>query len=136
MKKTDDLAIYPSENGSIELKADTKNETVWAAKRQIAELFGIDRSVVSRYIKNIFKDAELDEKLVCAKFAHTTQHGAVKEKKQTYLVDYYNLDIILSAGYRKNSSHEQQPPTRKRATCKESLQVQKEGKRLDRKYGS
>lgn len=62
MKRRDDLAIYQAENGSIELKADA--ETVWAAKKQIAELFNIDRSVVSRHIKNIFKDDELDEKVV------------------------------------------------------------------------
>jgi len=104
MEKIENLAIYQAKNGSIKLKADTKNDTVWAAKKQIAELFNIDRSVVSRHIKNIFKDKELDEKVVCAKFAHTTKHGAITGKEQTNLIDHYNLDIILAIGYRTNSS--------------------------------
>ncbi|PIQ15690.1 MAG: death-on-curing protein [Flavobacteriales bacterium CG18_big_fil_WC_8_21_14_2_50_32_9] len=103
-KENNQLAIYQAENGALELRADASKDTIWASKKQIAEIFGIDRSVVSRHIKNIFNDAELDEKVVCAKFAHTTQHGALKGKQQTNLIDYYNLDIILSVGYRTKSS--------------------------------
>ena len=103
-KENNQLAIYQAENGALELRADASKDTIWASKKQIAEIFGIDRSVVSRHIKNIFNDAELDEKVVCANFAHTTQHGALKGKQQTILIDYYNLDIILSVGYRTKSS--------------------------------
>lgn len=99
-----ELAIFQAESGALELRADTTQETLWANKKQIAEIFGIDRSVVSKHIKNILNDAELDEQEVCAKFAHTTQHGAIKEKQQTNLIDYFNLDIILAVGYRSNST--------------------------------
>ncbi|MEX1192415.1 MAG: virulence protein RhuM/Fic/DOC family protein [Brumimicrobium sp.] len=103
-KNNNQLAVFQAKNGSIELKTDIENDTVWASKKQIAELFDIDRSVVSRHIKNIFNDAELSEQVVSAKFAHTTQHGALKEKEQTKLIDFYNLDIILSVGYRTKST--------------------------------
>ena len=98
------IEIYQAENGEIEFKGDIQKETIWATKKQIAQIFGIDRSVVSRHIQNIFKDEELDKEMVCAKFTHTTQHGAIKEKTQTREVEYYNLDIILAVGYRTNST--------------------------------
>ncbi len=96
--------IYQGKNGAIELKSDSKIETIWANKAQIAQIFGIDRSVVSRHIKNIFIDKELDEKVVCANFAQTTSHGAIKGKTQTRKLEHYNLDIILAVGYRTKSS--------------------------------
>ena len=97
------LAIYQAKNGAIELNFDDSKETVWASKKHISEIFDIDRSVVSRHIKNIFKDNELDRTVVCAKFAQTTEHGAIKGKKQSKEVEFYNLDIILAIGYRTNS---------------------------------
>ena len=97
------LEIYQGENGAIEFKGDTKNQTVWASVKDISNIFEIDRSVVSRHIKNIFKDEELDKDMVCAKFAHTTSHGAIDGKTQTKEIDFYNLDIILAIGYRTNS---------------------------------
>ena len=100
----DNIEIYQAENGEIEFKGDIQKETIWATQKQIAQIFGIDRSVVSRHIKNIFKDEELDKNMVCAKFAHTTQHGAISGKTQTKDVEYYNLDIILAVGYRTNST--------------------------------
>ncbi|MDD4352065.1 MAG: virulence protein RhuM/Fic/DOC family protein [Candidatus Gracilibacteria bacterium] len=99
-----ELAIYQAKNGAIELRSDAKNETIWANQKDIAEIFGVDRSVVSRHIQNIFKDSELDQKVVCAKFAQTTKHGAMKGKSQTRKVDFYNLDIVLAVGYRTNSA--------------------------------
>jgi len=105
MKKINQkLAIYQAKNGAIELRRDVSTDTIWASKKQIATIFGVDRSVVSRHIKNIFQDKELEKKVVCAKFAHTTQHGALKEKIQTNQVEFYNLDIILAVGYRTKSS--------------------------------
>lgn len=74
MKKeenTKKLAIYQAPNGAIELRSDADKETIWANKNQIAKIFGVDRSVVSKHIKNIFKDQELSKKVVCANFAHT-----------------------------------------------------------------
>jgi death-on-curing family protein len=106
MKKKDGekLAIYQTKDGALELRRDFDNNTIWASKKQIAEIFGVDRSVVSRHIKNIFEDKELSAKQVCAKFAHTTKHGSIKGKTQTRNLDYYNLDIILAVGYRTKSS--------------------------------
>ena len=98
-----DSVIYQAENGAIELRTDYTLDTIWASKKQIAALYNVDRSVISRHIKNILNDKELDEKVVCAKFAHTTSHGAIEGKKQQTIVEHYNLDIILSVGYRTKS---------------------------------
>ncbi len=98
------LIIYQAKSGAIEFRGDFERDTIWGNQKQIAEVFDIDRSVATKHIRNIFKDKELDKKVVCAKFAHTTQHGAVKGKTQTRAVEFYNLDIILAVGYRANSS--------------------------------
>lgn len=89
--------IFQTKSGALELRGDFREETLWATQAQIAELFEVDRTVVTKHIRNIFKDAELNEKRVCAKFAHTAEDG------KTYQVQFYNLDIILSVGYRTNS---------------------------------
>lgn len=102
-KQSKQLVIYQGKNGAIEFRGDFERETIWATQKQIADIFEIDRSVVTKHIRNIFKDKELDKKMVCAKFAHTTQHGAIKGKTQTKQVEFYDLDIILSVGYRTNS---------------------------------
>ena len=75
------------------------SETVWLNQKQIASLFGIDRTVVGRHIRNIFKSGELDENSMCANFAHMG-----KLSVQEYNVKYYNLDVILAVGYRTNST--------------------------------
>ncbi len=80
-----------------------QEETIWATQKSIAELFGVDRTSISRHLKNIFSTGELDEKVVSAEIAHTTEHGAVEGKTQTNKVKYYNLDAIISVGYRVNS---------------------------------
>ena len=80
-----------------------QDETIWATQKSIAELFGVDRTSISRHLKNIFSTGELDEKVVSAKIAHTTEHGAIEGKTQTNTVRYYNLDAIISVGYRVNS---------------------------------
>ncbi|MCB1584165.1 MAG: virulence RhuM family protein [Xanthomonadales bacterium] len=80
-----------------------KDETIWLTINQMAELFGIDKSGVSRHIKNIFETGELQEEVVVAKFATTTVHGAMTGKTQTKEVMYFNLDMIISVGYRVNS---------------------------------
>jgi prophage maintenance system killer protein len=101
---TKQLIIYQSKQGEIAFKGDPSKETLWASQAQIADLFGVDRSVVTKHIKNIFSDKELNEKVVSAKFAQATPHGAMKGKTQTRDVVFYNLDIILAVGYRTKSS--------------------------------
>jgi hypothetical protein len=81
-----------------------RNGDIWASEKMLATLYGIDRSGITRHINNIFTDEELDEQVVCAKFAQTTPHGAMIGKTQTKNVDFYNLDMIISVGYRVNSS--------------------------------
>jgi death-on-curing family protein len=95
--------IFQAKNGSLELKTDSDIETIWANLDQISQLFNRDKSVISRHIKNIFKEEELVREVVIAFFATTTEHGAIKGKTQTKKVVYYNLDLILSVGYRVNS---------------------------------
>ena len=101
----DEIVLYrPNELAEhIEVKLDVDKETLWLTQEQIAQLFGRERSVITKHLKNIFKDEELDEKLVSAFFAQTTQHGAIEGKTQTKGVKFYNLDAILSVGYRVNS---------------------------------
>lgn len=80
-----------------------ENETVWLTQAQMAELFQKERTVITRHINNVFKEGELEREVVCAKFAHTTQHGALKGKQQIKETILYNLDVIISVGYRVHS---------------------------------
>jgi hypothetical protein len=98
-----DFLLYNTPNGDIKVETLLHNETIWLPQKKIAELFNVDRSVISKHLKNIFDSQELNKELVCAKFAHTTQHGAIKEKTQNISLEYYNLDAVLSVGYRVNS---------------------------------
>ena len=93
------------ENQDVKLEVNMKDETVWLSLEQMARLFGRDRTVITRHINNIFKDKELERDEVCAKFAHTTQHGALSNKTQTRELAYYNLDMIISVGYRVKSQN-------------------------------
>lgn len=93
------------ENQNVKLEVNMKDETVWLSLEQLATLFDRDRTVIKRHINNIFKEEELDANEVCAKFAHTTAHGALASKTQTREIDYYNLDVIISVGYRVKSQN-------------------------------
>ena len=97
-----EIVLYQP-NDAIHLEVIMANESVWLTQQQIASLFGVDKSGISRHLKNIFESEELDEALVVAKFATTTQHGAIEGKTQTTESKFYNLDAILSVGYRVNS---------------------------------
>ena len=97
LKMSNEVLIYTDENGEINLDVSLENDTVWLSQKQMTELFGRDKSVISRHIKNIFKDEELDENSVVAKNATTASDS------KTYIVEYYNLDMIISLGYRVNS---------------------------------
>ena len=98
-----EIILYQTADGRTSVDVKLENETVWLSKEQMAVLFERDRTVISRHIKNIFEEGELDEKVVCAKFAHTTPHGAIEGKTQTKEVSYYNLDVVISVGYRVKS---------------------------------
>lgn len=97
------VELFKSSDNQIELKVQIDKDTVWLNQAQMSELFGRDRTVITRHIGNIFKDNELDKKVVCAKFAHATQHGAIKGKEQVSTTEFYNLDVIISVGYRVKS---------------------------------
>ncbi len=97
-----EIVIYHPDE-SVHLDVRVENETVWLTLRQLSLLFGRDRTVIGRHISNIFKEGELQKDLVCAKFAHTGEHGRNKGFVQTRDVDYYNLDVIISVGYRVKS---------------------------------
>ena len=97
------IIIYQSDDGKTQLDVKLENETVWLTQAQMAELFQKDRTVIGRHIRNIFKEGGLDEKVVSAKIAHTTQHGAIEGKTQRQEVTIYNLDIVISVGYRVHS---------------------------------
>ena len=94
-----EMIIYQSDEG-VKLDVRLENKTVWLNIEQIAQLFNKGRATISEHISNIFKEGELDEKVVCRKFRQTTQHGALEGKTQSKEVKYYNLDVIISVGYR------------------------------------
>ena len=101
--KQDQIVIYQTEDGKTQIDVRLENETVWLTQAQMAELFQKDRTVITRHINNVFKEGELEKEVVCAKFAHTTQHGAIEGKQQTKETVLYNLDVIISVGYRVHS---------------------------------
>lgn len=94
---TSDIAIYEAEGGQTQLQVKLDRETVWLSLNQMVELFGRDKSVVSRHIHNVFREEELTPDSVVANFAITAADG------KTYQVDHYNLDVIISVGYRVKS---------------------------------
>ncbi|KKT25743.1 MAG: Death-on-curing protein [Candidatus Magasanikbacteria bacterium GW2011_GWA2_43_9] len=97
---TNNLAIYQAKNGAIEFRGDFEQETVWGNLNQIADLFGRDKSVVSRHIKNIYKTGELNETATVAKIATVQKEGRREVMRE---IEYFNLDVILSVGYRVDS---------------------------------
>lgn len=85
-ENTGELIIYESKEGNIKLDVNLENETVWLSLEQMSRLFGRDKSVISRHIKNVFKEEELDKNVVVAKFATTSKHGAIEGKNQVLRV--------------------------------------------------
>jgi hypothetical protein len=77
-----EILLYTTPNGKVKVEIYLQNETIWLPQQKIADLFGVDRTVVTKHIGNIFKSGELNEQVVCANFAHTTQHGAINGKTQ------------------------------------------------------
>lgn len=98
MTTTDNaIIIYQSSDGAATLEVRLDHETVWLTQDQMAELFGRERSVITKHLRNVFKEGELEEDSVRAKYAHTAADG------KEYLTQFYNLDAIISVGYRVNS---------------------------------
>ena len=97
------IVVYKSNDGIVQLEVQLANDTVWLTLDQMAELFQRNKSTISRHIKNIFECGELQRDMVVAKNATTTQHGAIQGKTQTHDVTIYNLDMIISIGYKVNS---------------------------------
>ena len=91
------IIIYSTEDGLANIETTFDGDTVWLSIDQMAELFQRDRSVIGKHVRNIFKEGELEKNSVWAKFAYTAVDGKV------YEVDYYNLDVIISVGYRVKS---------------------------------
>ena len=95
-----DIVIYQSEDGNTRINVNLQGETVWLSQQQMSELFKTDRTSISRHIKNIYRTEELDKKSTCAFFAQVKDEGF---RKVTRKIPYYNLDMIISVGYRVNS---------------------------------
>ena len=97
------IIIYQTEDGQTQIDVLLENEMIWLTRQQLADLFGRDYKTISKHINNALKE-ELADEVVVAKFANTTQHGAIKGKTQTHEMDYFNLEMVTSVGYRVKSS--------------------------------
>lgn len=100
---TGEILLYQNQDGNIKIDVRLEEETVWLTQDQMAQLFGKGRSTITEHIGNVFKEGELDEKVVSRKFRHTTPHGAIAGRVQEKEVSLYNLDVIISVGYRVKS---------------------------------
>ena len=96
------LYSLPDEEGKVQVVI--KDETIWCTQKAMAQLFGVGVPAISKHLKNIFEEGELQKEVVVSKMEITTQHGAIKGKTQTSSVEVYNLDAIISVGYRVNST--------------------------------
>jgi hypothetical protein len=111
----DKFLLYKTETGEVRVEVLLQDETLWLTQKAIAQLFDKERSVVTKHIKSIFESGELIENSVCAKFAHTAKDG------KTYETNSYNLDMIISVGYRVNSLQATQFPIWATKTLKEYI---------------
>ncbi|WP_419614490.1 virulence RhuM family protein [Thiolapillus sp.] len=102
--QTTEFLLYTAPNGEVKVEVLLSNETIWLTQDRMAELFGVQRPAITKHLKNIFESNELEELVVCSILEHTTTHGAMEGKTQTSRVKYYNLDAVISVGYRVNSA--------------------------------
>lgn len=98
-----EIIIYQNPSGDIKIDVRLEEESVWLTQAQLCELFQKSKATISEHIKNVFEEGELDEKVVVRKFRTTTKHGAIADKMQQVEVNGYNLDVIISVGYRVKS---------------------------------
>lgn len=103
MAKDFNFLVYNTPDKDIKVNAVIKDDTIWLTQKSMAELFGVQTPAISKHLKNIFEEGELEEKVVISKMETTTQHGAIADKTQTTETNFYNLDAIISVGYRVNS---------------------------------
>lgn len=103
MSKDFNFLVYNTPDKDIKVNAVIKDDTIWLTQKSMAELFGVQTPAISKHLKNIFEEGELEEKVVISKMETTTQHGAIADKTQTTETNFYNLDAIISVGYRVNS---------------------------------
>ena len=102
MSKESEIVLFETEDKEITLNVKVNQDTVWLNRNQMADLFGRDVKTIGKHINNAVRE-ELSDQVVVAKFATTTQHGAIEGKTQTHMTEYYNLDVIISVGYRVKS---------------------------------
>ncbi len=98
-----EMVLYRTEDDSVTVSAIIKDESIWITQKAMAELFGVQTPAISKHLKNIFEQGELKEEVVISKMETTTPHGAIPGKTQSTTTNYYNLDAIISVGYRVNS---------------------------------
>jgi hypothetical protein len=98
-----EFLLYTTPNGKVKLEIFLRDENIWLTQQNIADLFGVQRPAITKHLKNIFETGELKEEVVSSILEHTTQHGAIKGKTQESVTKFYNLDAIISVGYRVNS---------------------------------
>ena len=103
MMEENKIILYKDKNNSIQLEVKLDRDMVWLTRQQIATLFGRDYKTISKNINNALKE-ELADEVVVAKFENTTQHGAIEGKTQTHELEYFNLEMVTSVGYRVKSS--------------------------------
>ena len=103
MTKENEIVLFETKDKKVLLPVEVKDETVWLNRNQMAELFDRDVKTIGKHINNALKE-ELDNQVVVAKFATTTKHGMIEGKTQTHMTEYYNLDVIISVGYRVKSN--------------------------------
>lgn len=99
-----EFLLYTAPSGEVKVEVLLNGETLWLTQERMAELFGVQRPAITKHLKNIFESNELKEDMVCSILEHTTAHGALEGKTQTSKVKYYNLDAVISVGYRVNSA--------------------------------
>jgi hypothetical protein len=104
MNKELQFLIYSTPQENIKVDVVIKDETIWLTQKAMGELFDVQTPAINKHLKNIFEEGELDERVVISKMEITTAHGAIAEKTQTKETNFYNLDAIISVGYRVNSA--------------------------------
>lgn len=102
-EKHGEIVVYNVKKGQVEIGVKLEDSDIWLNQDQMSKLFGKSRVTITEHLISLFKEEELEEKVVCRKFRHTTQHGAIQGKTQEKDVNYYNLDAIISVGYRVHS---------------------------------
>lgn len=104
MNKEIQFILYNTPQENVKIEAVVKDETLWLTQKAMSQLFGVQVPAISKHLKNIFSEGELDENMVVSILETTTQHGAIEGKTQSQQTQFYNLDAIISVGYRVNSA--------------------------------